>query len=446
MERLPADRNLDDVSFDDTRAWAEAADDAWYTAGATGETRAFLTRGSEPGFDGSGLAGGDAKLLRDATRGPAKSAMSGDFRLGRIAGIEISINWSVLALVVLLVWTLASSIFPSTNPHLSARTHLAMALVATAGFLCALLLHELGHALQARRDSVEIDGITLWMLGGVSRFKGAYPSAGVEFRVALAGPVVSALLGVIAVLVARASVPQAVGAVAAWLGYINLSLFAFNMLPALPLDGGRILHAILWRIKGDETAATRVAADVGRAFAYLFIAAGLFLVVFQGSFSGAWLAFVGWFLLHGATAESRYVLTRQALAGLRVRDLMTRDPTTVTPDETVVQVMDETIHQHRHTTYPVVENGSAVGLLPFAALARVPRWEWDERRVRDCMLPRADVPVLTEDESAVDALAEVSSSELGHALVVSDGRLIGLLATSDLARVLDARPRSRQGL
>lgn len=372
--------------------------------------------------------------------------MTSDLRLGRIAGIEISLNWSVLVLVVLLVWTLASGIFPSTNPHLSAGAHLAMAVVATAGFLCALLLHELGHALQARRDGVEIDGITLWMFGGVSRFKGAYRSAGVEFRVALAGPLVSALLGLLAVLVAHANVPQAVGAVAAWLGYINLSLFVFNMLPALPLDGGRILHAILWRIKGNETTATRIAADVGRAFAYLFITAGLFLFVFQGSFSGAWLAFVGWFLLQGATAESRYVLTRQALAGLSVRDVMTRDPVTVAPDETVEQVIDETIHRHRHTTYPVVENTSPLGLLPFNCVARVPRWEWNARRVRDCMLPLAQVPVLAEDEPAVDALAKLSSSDVGHALVLSDGRLVGLLATSDLARVLDAQPRARQAL
>jgi Zn-dependent protease len=372
--------------------------------------------------------------------------MNADLRLGRIAGIEISVNWSVLVLVVLLVSTLASGIFPSTNPHLSARAHLAMAIAATAAFLCALLLHELGHALQAQRDGIEIDGITLWLFGGVARFKRAYPSAGAEFRVALAGPLVSALLGVIAVLIAGASVPQAVGAVAAWLGYINLSLFVFNMLPALPLDGGRILHAILWRIKGDETAATRVAADIGRAFAYLFITGGLLLFVFQGSFGGAWLAFIGWFLLQGANAESRYVLTRQALSGLRVRDVMTRDPVTVAPDETVEQVIDETIHQHRHTTYPVVENGSAVGLLPFASIARVPRWDWGERHVRDCMLPRADVPVLTENETAVDALAEVSSSDVGRALVVSDGHLVGLLAASDLARVLDARPRGRQAL
>jgi CBS domain-containing protein len=155
---------------------------------------------------------------------------------------------------------------------------------------------------------------------------------------------------------------------------------------------------------------------------------------------------VGWFLLQAASAESRYVLTRQALAGLRVRDVMTHDPVTVASDDTVAQVMDETIHQHRHTTYPVVDNGSAVGLLPFGSIARVPRWEWNGRRVRDCMLPRAEVPVLTEDESAVDALRELSESEVGHALVVDDGRLVGLLAASDLAHVLEAPPRTRQAI
>jgi Peptidase family M50 len=172
---------------------------------------------------------------------------------------------------------------------------------------------------------IEIEGITLWLFGGVARFKGTFPSGGAESLVAIAGPLVSLVLGVLFVLVALADVPEAVDGVVSWLGYINLSLLVFNLLPAVPLDGGRVLHSVLWRIKSDLAWATRIAADVGLGFAYLFIAAGLAMFIFQSSFSGAWLAFIGRFLLQAAGAEARYVLAGQALEGLRVRDLMTTD-------------------------------------------------------------------------------------------------------------------------
>ena len=370
--------------------------------------------------------------------------MGTSVRLGRIAGVEIGLNWSWLVVFALLVWTLATGIFPSTNPSLGAGAHLAMAFVATALFFCSLLLHELGHALRARREGIAIEGITLWLFGGVAKFKGMFPSAGAEFRVAVAGPLVSLVLGGAFVLVALVpGLPQSVDGVAAWLGYINLTLLVFNLLPALPLDGGRVLRSLLWKIKDDFVGATRIAADVGRGFGYLFIAAGLALFIFQSSFSGAWLAFIGWFLLQAASAEARYVLARQALGGLRVRDLMTPDPVTVPPDLTLGRFMDDIVWERRHTTYPVVEDGRPIGLLPFRCVAQVPRRDWDERHVRDCMLERDDVPVLGEDEDAVDALAELSDANSKRALVLSGERLAGLLSTSDLARALEARPRRR---
>jgi len=368
--------------------------------------------------------------------------MGSSFRLGRIAGIEFGVNWSWFVVFVLIVWTLASGIFPSTNPDLSKGTHIAMAIVAAFLFFLSILLHEFGHALQARREGIEIDGITLWLFGGVARFKDAWKTAGAEFRVAIAGPIVSLVLGVVFVLIALIpGLPEAVDAVAAWLGYINLTLLVFNLIPAQPLDGGRVLHSALWRYKGDFVWATRVAANIGRGFGYLLIAAGIAMFIFQGSFSGAWLAFLGWFLLNAATAEARYVLTQQALNGVRVRDVMTREPVVVGPDVTLSEFMDNIMFSKRHTTYPVVADGRPVGLLPFRCVANVPRNEWDTRRVRDCQLGLDEVPVLREDEEAVDALAELSTSRGGHGLVVSNSHLAGIVSTSDLARALEARPR-----
>jgi Zn-dependent protease/CBS domain-containing protein len=363
-------------------------------------------------------------------------------RLGRIAGIEFGLNWSWVVVFVLIVWTLASGIFPSTNPGLSKGTHVAMALVAAFFFFLSILLHEFGHALQARREGIEIDGITLWLFGGVARFKGSFHSAGAEFRVAIAGPLVSLVLGGIFVVIALIpGLPSAVDGVVSWLGYINLSLLVFNLIPAQPLDGGRVLHSTLWRLRGDFVWATRLAANVGRAFGYLLIAGGIAMFIFQSSFSGAWLAFLGWFLLNAATAEARYLLTQQALNGLRVRDVMTPDPVVVSPDTTLGQFMDNVMFSQRHTTYPVVEDGRPVGLLPFRCVANVPRSEWDRRRVRDCLIPLDKVPVLQQNEEAVDALAELTQAAGGHGLVVSNGGLAGIVSTSDLARALEARRR-----
>jgi Zn-dependent protease len=367
--------------------------------------------------------------------------MNGNLTLGRLGGVEIRINWSWLVVFVLIVWSLAASVFPSQNPELSDGVHLAMGIVAALLFFASVLLHELGHAWQARRDGLEIDGITLWLFGGVAQFKGAFPNPGAEFRIAIAGPLVTLVLGVGFVLLALAPLPSAVDGVAAWLGYINLFLLVFNLIPALPLDGGRVLRAALWRARGELGWATRVAADIGRGFGYLFIALGVLMFIVEGSFSGAWLAFIGWFLLQAATAEARYVATEQALAGLKARDLMVRKPVTVDPDLTVGRFMDEIASSRRFTTYPVVDrSGRAIGLLAFSSVAAVPRSEWDARRVRESMIPLEQVPLLAEGTRAVDALAELSSRPgADRGLVVDNGHLEGLLSITDLARALEAR-------
>jgi Zn-dependent protease len=226
--------------------------------------------------------------------------------LGRVAGIRIGVNWSWLVVFALLVWTLAESVFPEQNPGFSDAAYGAMAVAAAFLFFASLLLHELGHALQARREGMEIDGITLWLFGGVASFRGMFPRAGAEFRIAIAGPLVSLALGLVfAALAWLVPLPEAVDGVAAWLGYTNLVLLVFNLIPALPLDGGRVLRSALWQARGDFGWATRVAAGIGRGLALLMIAGGLALLVFVGALGGAWLAFIGWFLLQAARAEAR---------------------------------------------------------------------------------------------------------------------------------------------
>lgn len=370
--------------------------------------------------------------------------MNPTFSLGRIAGVKIGINWSWAIVFALIVWSLASAVFPEQNPGLSKATYVVMAFAAALLFFGSLLLHELGHAVQARREGVEIDGITLWLFGGVARFKHGFPSAGAEFRIAVAGPLVTAVLGgAFVALAGFAQLPEAVDGPAAWLGYINLLLLGFNLLPALPLDGGRVLRAALWAGKRDFAWATSIAADIGRGFAFLMIAGGVALFILQGAFGGAWLAFLGWFLLIAAGSEARYLAVREALAGLTVRHLMVAEPVIAHPDQTLGEFIDTVAGIARYTAYPVVGDGVVLGILPLRRVLETPRSEWEVRSVRECMLAREEVPAFGEDEDALEAFEELAEGGLHRGLVLEDGRLAGFLSISDIARLL-AMPRPRR--
>jgi Zn-dependent protease len=232
--------------------------------------------------------------------------MQSTFSIGRIAGVPIGLNWTWLLIFALVNWTLASSVFPSTNPGLAGGTYAVMGFVATLAYFGSLLLHELGHALRARREGVTIDGITLWIFGGVAQFRGFFPSAAAELRIALAGPVVTAVLA--AAFVALAGVSHfgpAVDGVCAWLGYMNGVLLAFNLVPALPLDGGRVLRAGLWWLKHDLDWATVIAAGVSRALSIGMIGLGIFAFFAGGGIAGLWLAAIGWFVLSSVSTEAR---------------------------------------------------------------------------------------------------------------------------------------------
>lgn len=362
--------------------------------------------------------------------------MRSTYRLGRVAGIEVGLNWSVLGLLALLMWTLATGIFPSTNPGLGDNTHFAMAVVASLGFFASILLHELGHALQARREGMQIEGITLWLFGGVARFAGMFPSAGAEFRIAAAGPAVSALLAggfVGAALVP--GIPSAVDGVSSWLGFINLALLIFNLIPALPLDGGRMLRAALWARSGDLTKATVRAAGTGRFLAMGLIGLGVVMIVMGDGFSGIWLAFIGWFVLQAAGAEARYV-QGPGPGAMRVRDMMTTDPLTTSPGATLEEVAALGRDGDRYDAYPVTEDGRVLGLLPLRALQQVPRDEWAHRRAGEFTLEGPDAPAVTIEDTLAGALAALQAAPVQSALVLDGDRLAGLLRVADIEDAL----------
>lgn len=243
--------------------------------------------------------------MLDLGRARDPEPVSQGLHIGRIAGIPVDVNWTWVIVFALIDWTLAAPVFPSTNPGLTEGTYATMGTVAALAYFGGLLMHELGHALQARREGVGIDGITLWLFGGVARMRGFFASAGAELRIALAGPAVTAALAAAFVALARVShFGPAPDGVLAWLGYMNIVLLLFNLVPALPLDGGRVLRASLWWLRGNFEWATLVAARVSRALSVAMMGAGVVLLFAGGGIGGVWLVVIGWFVLGAAGAET----------------------------------------------------------------------------------------------------------------------------------------------
>jgi Zn-dependent protease len=357
--------------------------------------------------------------------------------LGRIAGIRIGLHWSWLVVFGLMVWTLSETVFPRQNPGLAESDYRAMAVAAALLLFVSLLLHEFGHALQARREGMEIDGITLWLFGGVASFRGLFPGPGAEFRIAAAGPVVTLVLGgALAAFAALADLPETADGVTFWLAYINLSLLVFNLLPALPLDGGRILRAALWRLRRDFGWATRIAAEAGRASGLLLIGAGFVLFLLGGMFGGAWIAFLGWFVLSAAGAEARQAEARHAISGLRVRDLMVPDAAAAQRGDTLAQFMAGLGGEGRLTSYPVLDDGRVVGLLPVRTVLDTPQRDWRSLLVGDRMLGLERAPRLAPEDELLDALSRLSEAGVKRGLVLDGDRLVGYLSVSDVADAL----------
>jgi Zn-dependent protease len=362
--------------------------------------------------------------------------------LFRVWGIKVRVDWTWSIAFVLVGVMLGASAFPSQAPRAGAVAYAAMAVVATLLFFLSILLHELGHALQGSREGVQTEDITLWVFGGVARMRQTFPSPPAELRIALAGPAVTlGLMGVFGAAAAGLGPHSPTGGVAAWLAYINGVLLVFNLVPAFPLDGGRVLHALLWRRRRDSLSATETAASAGRAFAYLLIGLGVVSTLIVDVVGGLWLVMLGWFLSTAASAEAQHSRLVSMLAGVHVRDVMVPQPDSVEAGWTLEELSDGIADGARYTVYPVVENGAVVGLLPLAAVVRRPRETWADRRVRDEMIALEDAPSVEDDEFVADALGSPGVAELGRALVRHRRAVVGLLSVTDVERRLRGATR-----
>ncbi len=373
--------------------------------------------------------------------------MGQTFSLGRISGIRIGVNWSVLVIVALLAYGLAVGQFPAVAPRHPVAEYVVAALVTAVAYMGSLLAHELAHSLVARRNGLKVEGITLWLQGGVSRLQGQVPDPGAEIRVAGVGPLVSLLLGVAFSLVAWLLHASGVGglvvAVLAWLGGINIILALFNVIPAAPLDGGRLLEAVLWRITGDRLKASAWSARSGRFFGWALVVAAAYLVLARREYNWLWFALLGWFLISAATAEGQQAVLQSQLRTVAVRQIMTADPATVPASATVAQFFNDYLPWHRHSAFPVVADGQTVGLLTVHRASQVPAGQRGQTTVRDAACPVSEVARATPDEPVADVLPRLNECSESRALVFDDGRLVGIVSPADISRALERLSRHR---
>jgi Zn-dependent protease/CBS domain-containing protein len=373
--------------------------------------------------------------------------MRESFSLGRIAGVRVGVNWSVLVIVALLTYGLAAGQFPAAAPGRPRAEYVVAAAATAVAYLGSLLAHELAHALVARRNGLTVEGITLWLFGGVSRLQGEVPNPGAEVRVAGSGPLMSLVLGGVFVLAAwlvhASGVAGVVVAALAWLGFINVVLAVFNAIPAAPLDGGRLLRAILWRLTGDRLKAAAWSARAGQVFGWALVAVGLLLALGRRDYSWLWSAFVGWFLVGAATAEGQQATLQASLRGVPVGQIMTADPVTVPASATVAQFMDEYLPWHRHSAFPVVADGQTVGLVTVNRISQVPAAERGRTTLGDVACPLSEVARATPDEPVADVLPRLGACSDGRALVFAGGQLAGILSPADISRTLERLSRQR---
>jgi Zn-dependent protease/CBS domain-containing protein len=358
-------------------------------------------------------------------------------RLFDLFGFQIRVDPSWLIIAALIVWSLASGYFPAEVPGLHGGDYLAVAVAAMLGLFASLILHELAHSLMARRFGLGVGGITLFLFGGVAELEREPQSAVSEFWIAVAGPAMSfALALVFRLLEGAAAVAGASDALVALIGYlatINLVLALFNLLPAFPLDGGRVLRAVLWHLRGDLLAATRTASAAGVAFGYLLVALG-FAALFSGQsvIGGLWPILIGLFLAAAARATLQQMLTRRALWGRRVGDLMTRAVHTTGPDRTVRDLVDEIMLRHGVGFVPVVEDGQALGYVDTGTVRAIDRENWDTARVEDVFVALAP-EMRAEPREPLERLFDRISTSGRRKFIVEDGRrFAGVITLSDL--------------
>jgi Zn-dependent protease/predicted transcriptional regulator len=360
----------------------------------------------------------------------------GAWRLGRLGGVEIRVDSSWVVIALLITYSLFLQ-FSRSVEGLASGAALVLAIVVALLFFGSVLVHELAHALFAKRRGIPVRGITLFLFGGATEAKVEAKGPTDELVVSIVGPVTSLLIGGLCLLLGMIPTLTPVEAGLRYLGVVNVALAVFNMLPGFPLDGGRVLRSIVWRVTGSFRRATRVASIAGQVVGYLIIAAGVMSLIRGVIVSAIWLAAIGWFLVQAARQSYADVEIRRVLRSVEAEDLMSPNLVSIEPDITLRDSVDRYFMRYDHAAFPVQEDGHTIGLLTLRGVRRVPQEEWTGRTVRQAMEPIGTQCSVDADARMDTVVARLQDG--GRCLVVRNGEVVGIITPSDIARWLERR-------
>jgi Zn-dependent protease/CBS domain-containing protein len=366
----------------------------------------------------------------------------GSIRLGRIMGVPLAMDLGVLLIGGLLTWTLATIVLPSSSPGLQSAAYWSVGAIGALLFLGSLLAHEMAHSLVARRNDVKVQGITLWMFGGYAQFESDPATPGAEFRITAAGPATSLGLALgfagVAWGLATAGVPQVYVSLMAWLAFINGFLGVFNLLPGAPLDGGRILAAGLWKLRGDRVAGRIGAATAGKFVGLALIGVGVFESLALGGLSGIWTVLIGWFLFNSARTEHAFFSSERAMGDMTVAEAMTPDPHRVASWISVADLVDGPFrHTHQSAVAVTDGQGRAVGIVTMQDVRRLPAEQWATTTAGQLMAAGVSPATAAPGDRLADVVEHMDPANGGYAVVIAEGALIGLLGPDEVRRAIE---------
>ncbi len=364
-------------------------------------------------------------------------------RLGKIMGIPVRIHYTLWVVFLLIAWSLAYGYMPHQYPGLSELTYWTIGIASAIVLFVSVLIHELSHSYIAKKNGLPIARITLFFFGGVSEMTEEPQDPGLEVRMAAAGPLMSFLiagvLGAVWYLGQIAHLPIIITATVGYGALINAVLGAFNLLPAFPLDGGRVFRGSLWKHSNNLISATRTATRVSEALSLLMMVGGFVAIIVGDFVDGIWIVVLGWFIRSGAETSLRQTLVGETLTGVTVGSIMTKNVLAVPPNITVQQVVSDYFLVHPHGGYPVVSDGRLVGLITLQCVRAVPKDTRGSEAVAQAMIPIERAVTAPPNLSALDAIQKMAREKVGRLLVTENGRLLGIVTRGDLMRTIQTR-------
>ena len=363
--------------------------------------------------------------------------------LFKLLGFDIKLDLSWVFIAVLISWSLAAGYFPSKYHGLSQTSYWFMGIAGALGLFVSIILHELGHSVIARRFAIPIQGITLFIFGGVAEMEEEPPNARAEFWMALAGPAVSILIAIacypLYTLGARAGWPPEAVGVLYYLSWMNGLLAAFNLVPAFPLDGGRLLRAILWGRQGNLRKATKVAAGIGSAVGVGLIVMGIISLLGGNFVVGLWWFLIGLFLRNASEMSYRQMIVRKALEGEPIERFMKRDPVWVPASISIGELVHDYIYKYHYQMFPVMRDSKLLGCISTKQVKTIPREDWDRYPVQGFVTPCATANSVNPKTDAIQVLALMQRTGNSRMMVIDQGRLVGVITLKDLLQFLSLK-------